>query len=863
MYTNTRSDLVEQGPVDTGQHVAESSPNSEQENVQFSDAVADTDMSLASYSDPYRNVPDVSLQNFLSRPIQIASYSWGQNVNFIEDFDPWSLFILNPRVANRLNNYKMFSGKLHVKAVVNGNSFFYGLAGLHYVPMYTDDITSSDSVSKPIFNNANVSSAYLVMASQFPKIFINPTTSQGGTLELPFIYDRNMCDLTSGELGLLGQCLLRSYNVLDHANGATDSVGITIYAWMTDIKMAGLTLRSITGLTAQGPTEQDEQANGRLSKIASRVAGMASAVAVTVPEIAPYALATEAAAVGASRLLRLFGYSRPLDDGGTRLLTQQPVGNMVNTNVGETAIKLALDSRQEITIDPRVSGAGSEDHMSISSIVSREAFYVAFPWSISDTNEDLLFRCAIDPCIFRSVLNSGNTAIYDGPTTNIMPSRILTPMGQVASMFKHWKGDLLYRFQVVASGFHKGRLRLVYDPCNSDGTNDYNVSYSKIIDISTERDTTVSIGVSQPFTWLTHLDPTDSGRDEDDCFSIGPPSTTLSANNVSPNGTLSVYVVNELTVPNSATPSTVSINVFASGNTNFRVANPINVEGYYNFEPQGPSTGDENKTGQDDHPIHTSVVSHLGLHQPDGGPAERMFMGESVPSVNILLKRYNHMRSTRLTGVDDTFQVSHGIYPIYPGMMGNILPDTLTGIAPGFAPGRSFISARHTAFSIMAPCYLGSSGSTRWKYLAAPLADSDSNDIVMVSRLPNGTSYVERQFNNGALNSANLTSEFAENSMFNMVEGGHIVTANQVPSLEIELPFYRNVRFNLNRTLGNATSESGLGARVTMYSNTTSSNKQLHMFVATGDDFRFHFWMSTPFFIPAPRDGGILYPIFL
>ena len=125
------------------------------------------------------------------------------------------------------------------------------------------------------------------MASQFPKIFINPTTSQGGTLELPFIYDRNMCDLTAGEVGLLGQCLLRSYNVLDHANGATDTVGITIYAWMTDVKMAGLTRKSIFGLLPQGPTEQDQQSQGKYSKIASRVAGMASSAAVTVPEIAP------------------------------------------------------------------------------------------------------------------------------------------------------------------------------------------------------------------------------------------------------------------------------------------------------------------------------------------------------------------------------------------------------------------------------------------------------------------------------------------------------------------------------------------------------------------------------------------------
>lgn len=820
-------------------------------------------MSLTSYSDPYRNVPDISLQNFLSRPIQIASYTWSQSTNLVEDFDPWSLFVLNPRVANRLNNYKMFSAKLHVKAVVNGNSFFYGLSGLHYVPMYNDSITTTDVVSRPIFNNANVSTAYLTMASQFPKIFINPTTSQGGTLELPFIYDRNMCDLTAGEVGLLGQCLLRSYNVLDHANGATDTVGITIYAWMTDVKMAGLTRKSIVGLLPQGPTEQDQQSQGKYSKIASRVAGMASSAAVTVPEIAPYALATEAAAVGASRLLRLFGYSRPIDDIGTKLYTQQPIGNMVNTNIGETVIKLALDSRQEITIDPRVSGAGPEDHMDISSIASREAYYTSFPWAVTNANEDLLFRVAVDPCVFRQVVNSGNTAIYDGPTTDLMPARILTPMGQVAQIFKHWKGDIHYRFQVVASGFHKGRLRLVYDPCNSDGVNDYNVSYSKIIDISTERDTTISVGVSQPFTWLTHLDPTDPGLTEADCYSEGNPVSPLSDSFVTPNGTLSVYVVNELTVPNSATPSTVSINVFASGGPNFRVANPVDIAGYYNFEPQGPSTGDEISSGQDDHPIHTSVISQLGLHQPDGALAERMFMGESVPSINVLLKRYNHIRSMKLTSSADILQFDHGQYPIYPGSMSSNMPDVLDGTSPGFAPGRSFISARQSVFSVMAPCFLGASGSTRWKYLHGPLAGRDTNDLLMVQRRAIGTAFNERGYDITALNSAGLTSELDGHSMFNMTPGSHIVAVKQVPSLEVELPYYRNERFNLMRMLDNTTTASRLGARVSLFSDITSTNKFVHMFSATGDDFRFHFWMSTPFFIPAPRDGGILYPGFL
>lgn len=84
---------------------------------------------------------DVSLDNFFARPILISTSTFTPGVTFAgTTFDPWTLYITNTRVANRMSNYRLFSGKLNLKFMINGNSFYYGRYMASYQPMATYDV---------------------------------------------------------------------------------------------------------------------------------------------------------------------------------------------------------------------------------------------------------------------------------------------------------------------------------------------------------------------------------------------------------------------------------------------------------------------------------------------------------------------------------------------------------------------------------------------------------------------------------------------------------------------------------------------------------------------------------------------------
>jgi hypothetical protein len=145
----------------------------------------------------------------------------------------------------------------------------------------------------------------------------------------------------------------------------------------------------------------------------------------------------------------------------------------------------------------------------------------------------------------------------------------LFPATAVAAMpFRYWTGTLKYRFQIVCSTFHKGRLKFVYEPNEVDAV-EYNTNYMRIVDIAKEQDFTLDIGIGQEVNLLTHHNP---GADNvTEVYS----TTKYTSNDVG-NGVLSVYVVNELTTPNSTVNNDIEINMFISAGDDFEVFVPSN-----------------------------------------------------------------------------------------------------------------------------------------------------------------------------------------------------------------------------------------------------------------------------------------------
>jgi hypothetical protein len=222
------------------------------QTAQFADAIEQWSYAIDNETDPtyeLTDTGDVSLQEFFSRPIKIASYSWTVGNSIWHALDPWSLFFQNKRVENRLVNYMLLRAKLHVRILINGNSFYYGRALVSYRPLPGfDQLTTSRS---DVFND-------IVGESQRPHIYLNPTTNQGGDIICPFIWPSNALRIPSREWAQMGEMIVRSTGPLKHANGATDPITISVFAWAEDVSLSVPTSDQPGALSPQaGPDEYD------------------------------------------------------------------------------------------------------------------------------------------------------------------------------------------------------------------------------------------------------------------------------------------------------------------------------------------------------------------------------------------------------------------------------------------------------------------------------------------------------------------------------------------------------------------------------------------------------------------------------
>lgn len=200
-----------------------------QQNVTFLDANAGHMIDYTAGDDPLRTQPlnvDATLDNFFSRPIKIHEQQWSVGTASSFVLDPWSLYFNNTRVINRISNYKLMRADLHVKVTLNGTPFHFGRCIVAYNPLRVQDQLTVDR---------SYIEADVVAASQRPHIWLNPTTSQGGELKLPFFYYKNLIDIVGQEWSQMGELVAHSLQNLKHASGATDDVTISVYAWTENI----------------------------------------------------------------------------------------------------------------------------------------------------------------------------------------------------------------------------------------------------------------------------------------------------------------------------------------------------------------------------------------------------------------------------------------------------------------------------------------------------------------------------------------------------------------------------------------------------------------------------------------------------
>lgn len=795
------------------------------QTTQWSDVLQPTGYNVGSEMDPtfaMQDTSDADLAGFFSRPIKIYSTQLPINTAVKASFSPWVQFFTNVRVVNRITNFNLLRCNLRLRFLINGNSFYYGRYIASYYPFNLyEEMRDTNVVNRFI--------DHVTLATQAPHVFIDPTTSQGGDMLLPYFHPDSNMSIPNQTWDDMGSIFLDTIVNLQHANGGTDSINLSVFAWAEDVHMSIPTEVAPASLSPQGKLEktEDEVVTGKLSGLASAAALGFKSLATYAP-IAPYAMAASYAADMVSGIARLFGYSRPrLTSTAPERVKPEYYGNLANTDVGEQAYALSLDSKNAVTVDPRVAGLSGIDAMTISHIVSHESYFHSFVWSTARIAEACLCQIRVDPAVYRQLDNR----------------KFLTSTSYAFTPFKYWTGTLNYRFQIVCSGHHRGRLRIVYDPVYLGLTSEYNVNYAQIVDIAEVTDITISIPPCQGRPLMRSLgiySPTSN------FYNSG--ASSLAANPLAGNGVIGIYVVNDLAIP-ALTAANVTVICSISGGEDFAVFNPTDdLMGGVVLKPQGllePASDEEAKP--DNQPMVDPIPLIAGPTDTDYLPM--IYCGERVVSIRPLLKRYAYHHSWGSDGANSGV-IAHQLNA-FPFNRGNV-PNAVH-VRAGATP---YNYCNTTLLNYFSWGYCGWRGSIRWKVAVGETYNNssyNSTSLYVARASTNASYYGETTYPFGADGTASANSERVLASRNSTGWDGVAVSpVNCNPVAEVELPYYSDRRFQLCN-LADRTSSSYVGihqveGKVTTVSNFVGGDNRFSVdeYVAAGDDFSLLFYIGPP-----------------
>lgn len=785
--------------------------NMTSETTQFIDSIAGERVSAASAVDTLANsdaVDKASLAKFLSRPVRVWSQAWSISDSTGElgsAWSPWSNFFNNQYIKYKVNNFAFIRCNLHVKFVVNASPFYYGAIRMNYTPLYNfveDDTSWGDSDMR------------LVRNSQKPGVWLYPGRSEGAEMEIPFFYYKSLANLTgAAEIDGLGHFQAQIYAPLSSANGvSSQTCSITAFAWATEVELAGPTLQ----LAMQG----DEYGDNPVSAPATAMAKVASK-AKTIPVIGKLAAATEIGANAVSGMAKLFGYTNTPVIEPAKPVRSSPFPQLASGDIGFPVEKLTVDSKNELSIDPTVVGLGPDDELSIPYLVQKESYIQKVTWTNSDAVDASLFSAVVNPWFFTTRLN--------GTVRQVQP----TPMGMVSQLFNNWRGDLIFKFKFIASPFHKGRIRIQYDPLGSSmaGTTDYGMILNNtIVDLGTSREVEVRVPYQQATAWCNvpisnsavpytpSMRPHVSGND---------------------NGVISMKVINVLTAPVST--ASVSILVSVRGAENLEFANPCNLLNNYT--------------------AFTIQSEEISMGETKGGSPEtyRVHFGEKIESLRPLLSRSNYQ---------DTL-----LGPVAGGTYHNILKyywprkPTFFGYDPHgvtYAKGTvvtassfKFTYAANSPYHWISRAFVAQRGAFHWHFNVTTKSGNPVSHIeVFRDVLGEGTnSYSSLQSS-----ATTIRSQYAAfvPGHFSTCAGEALTNGHTQSAVSVSLPNTSMYRFQSNNPntvlnpyddntyLDDGSKNEFVAVHVFRGGTESSDDIFVHRFFSCGTDFSLYFFLAAP-----------------
>lgn len=493
----------------------------------------------------------LEMSDFLARPVEIWSSAIPLDTDASYRFKVWDEFTLVPSVRAKLRNYAYLRGDLHVRVAVSGTPFDYGRLLISYQPW----AAFNAPLTALIDMGATGRKGLLAYMSQSDGAFtINVNENQPTELVCPFISPKPMHRLFNTATTAIsavtsfqdlidcGDLLIYTLNQVNCTSALPSEVTLQVYAWMENVQLGTSTGTQLAIATESGV---DERVVGPVERIASSVVKISSVVA-DIPILAPFALASGMIAGVIGKIASLFGWSKPVMNDGVSLVKNKPFANGALTIGYDTNSRIVLDPKQELAIDANMVGV-SEDGLVICHMAARRSYVRTFIWSPDDTLMLPIYSSRVTPSL---VTNWVNTKNYVVPTA----------MAFAVAPFSFWRGDIVFRLEVVCSAFHRGKFLVMFEPNLSQfgiitTTISLNKQFIKIVDIQQTQIVDFRVNWASYRSWLKVSSPEDAILNAD-------PAQTGNATGREgyANGFICVVPFTQLQTPDS---QPVEVNVYA------------------------------------------------------------------------------------------------------------------------------------------------------------------------------------------------------------------------------------------------------------------------------------------------------------
>jgi len=592
--------------------------------------------------------------------------------------------------------------------------------------------------------------------------------------------------------------------------------------WAENIVFGAPTSTNLTGLV---PQSGDEYGKGIVSKPLSVLSDVAGILA-NIVAIRPYALASQTILHMGSKIAIALGFSKPIIISDMSYMIPRIGPNFASAVQHDPIYKSTLDDKQEVTVDPSVVGLARKDEMLMSSIFERESYVTKFAWNSTAIPDFNIFYTNVNPTFWAS-----------GPGTGGAQQIAMTPLAYSLQAFRQWRGSLRFRFVAVASAFHKGRLRITFDPngiaASAVTPIEYNTAYTYIWDLAESHEAIIDVGYMSHIPYLRALRPGLDGVAT--IYGSGP----VVFNPLDSNGHVALSVVNELTCSNAAT-TVADVLMFVSAGPDFEAYDPIDTIDNYSLFPQSGNMELEEHLAKR---LPPNAVFGRYISRVDKAPM--VHHGDPVTSLRYLLKRYTSYMAIAFPSVPGAgslvYRTNFSAFPLHRGK------------APGamhLAGNLPYNYVYQTPLTWFSSLYFARRGGVRWRLRDQSMSGINFTNLKVV-RNTTATNYAFLQNPYAPFaSSSDGSKKFITGAPNSGAAGMAIGASNDGLRMhsDIEIPYHSARRFAPCRIGDNSLNHN---QGISIYSSITNTNAavrdgQLAVFVSAADDFSLHGFVACP-----------------